>query len=579
MQVVRGSQPQVKGLVTPPGNGTGRQARLGTLLLERGLVTPEQLEAALEEQRRTGELLGRILVERGYVSKQALGEALATQRGQPYLDLAEAPVDDELVRSLPEWVVAQHRVVPVARIGEEILVGMVDPGDVEAMDLVATHLGGRVRPALITEADFDWAYSRFFGACHRAEHTLQSVPEDGAGPPQMAVAVVEAAEQAPAVGLLNSLLGDAIRAGATDVHLEPDADHVGVRFRVDGVLQERLQVPHAVAAALVSRVKVLANMDIGERVRPQDGRLLLTFGGREYDARVATVGTAFGERLTLRLLNTRQVLLGFDRLGLEPDQREALERVLRRPHGMVLVTGPTGSGKTTTLYAALSHINDRSRNIMTVEDPVEYRLPGITQIPVRERMGVTFEVGLRSILRHDPDVIMVGEIRDRPTASLAVHAALTGHLVLTTLHTNDAASALVRLVDLGVEPYLLTSAVVAVIGQRLMRLLCRRCRRPAALRSEDRKLLAVGPESRPVYEPVGCPECTGTGYRGRTGVFEVLLVDSAVRKLVLGRAPATAIEEVARGAGMRTLQESAARKVLAGLTSVAELRRVVAAGE
>ncbi len=575
MDALREGQAQLRWLVTPTGNG--KPARLGTLLLEKGLITPDQLEAALAEQRRTGDLLGRILVERGYVSKQALGEALASQRGQPYLNLTEAPIDEQLVRSLPEWVVAQYRVMPVATVGDEVLVGMVDPGDVEAMDLVASHLGHRVRPAFITEADFDWAYSRFFGARHRAEEAAGGVEaEEAAGPAQPSVAVVDAPEAAPAVRLLNSVLGDAIRAGATDVHFEPEADDVGVRFRVDGILQERLRLPHAVASAVVSRVKVLADMDIGERVRPQDGRLVLSFGGREYDVRVATVGSAFGERLTLRLLNTRQVLLGFDRLGLEADQQRLLERLLRRPHGMVLVTGPTGSGKTTTLYAALNHINDRSRNIMTVEDPVEYRLPGITQIPVREKMGVTFEAGLRSILRHDPDVIMVGEVRDRATASMAVHAALTGHLVLTTLHTNDAASSLVRLVDLGVEPYLLASTVVAAVGQRLVRLLCRRCKRPTELDPEDRGLLGVTEEPAVVYGSAGCSECAGTGYRGRTGVFEILVVDAAVRDLLLQRSPAAAIAQAARQAGMRTLRESAARKVLAGLTSVAEFRRVLA---
>jgi type IV pilus assembly protein PilB len=576
MQVLRRQhEGELKNLVTAPGNG--KRAPLGALLLERGLITPEQLDAALAEQRRTGELLGRILVERGYLSKQALGEALAAQKGQPYLNLTEVPVDEALVRALPEWVVAQYRVVPVARAGDEVVVGMVDPTDVEAMDVAAAHLGSRVRPAFITEADFDWAYSRFFGADHRAAQALEAVPTDGAAPAGPApVAVVEAAEDAPAVQLLNSLLGDAIRAGATDLHFEPESEDVGVRFRVDGVLRERVRVPHAVAAGIVSRVKVLAGMDIGERVRPQDGRLLLTFGGREYDVRVATVGSAFGERMTLRLLNTRQVLLGFDRLGLDPDQRRTLERLLHRPHGMVLVTGPTGSGKTTTLYAALSYINDRSRNIMTVEDPVEYRLPGITQIPVRERMGVTFEAGLRAILRHDPDVIMVGEVRDRGTASMAVHAALTGHLVLTTLHTNDAASALVRLVDLGVEPYLLASAVAAVVGQRLVRVLCRRCRQAEEADSETRHLLGVRDGRAVVYRPVGCAECGRTGYRGRTGVFEILEVDARIQELVLRRSPAAALAEAARAAGMRPLRESAARKVLQGITSPEEFRRVVA---
>jgi type IV pilus assembly protein PilB len=562
----------------PGGNardGAGA-APLGTLLVQQGLLTPEQLEAALAEQQRTGELLGRILVERGYVSKQALGEALASQRGYEYLNLTETALDDSLVRSLPEWVVSQYRVVPVRRVGDEVVVGMLDPRDVEAMDVVAAHLGGRVRPFFITEADFDWALVRFFGAERRAgEAAREMVPEASpvsSGP----LAVEEAGADAPAVRLLNSVLGDAIRSGATDVHFEPGADDVGVRFRVDGVLRERLRLAHAVASAVVSRVKVLAGMDIGERVRPQDGRMVLSLAGREYDVRVATVGASLGERMTLRLLNTRQVLLGFDRLGLHAEQRRLLEELLERPHGIILVTGPTGSGKTTTLYAALSHINDGARNILTVEDPVEYRLPGITQIPVREKMGITFGAGLRAVLRHDPDVIMVGEIRDRETAALAVHAALTGHLVLSTLHTNNAASALVRLVDLGIEPFLLASAVVAVVGQRLVRVLCRGCRKPEAITPEARRLLGVGDGPATLYRACGCQECMSTGYRGRTGVFEVLVVDDRVRELVVRRSPASAVAEAARASGARSLRENAARRVLDGTTSLEEFRRLVA---
>jgi len=330
---------------------------------------------------------------------------------------------------------------------------------------------------------------------------------------------------------------------------------------------------------MVSRVKVLAGMDIGERVRPQDGRMVISLDGREYDVRVATIGCAFGERMTLRLLNTRQVLLGLDALGLYPQQKRLLESLLRRPHGMILVTGPTGSGKTTTLYAALSSINDGTRNIITVEDPVEYRLEGITQIPVREKMGVTFEAGLRAVLRHDPDVVMVGEIRDRETAALAVHAALTGHLVLSTLHTNNPAAALVRLIDLGVEPFLLASAVTAILGQRLVRVLCRNCRRPEPVTPEAGALLGAAPGRHTVYRPVGCAECRDTGYRGRTGVFEILVPDDRIRDLVVRRSPASAITEAAREAGAASLREVAARKVLDGTTSLEEFWRVMTAEE
>ncbi|MER3455543.1 MAG: type II secretion system protein GspE [candidate division GAL15 bacterium] len=573
--MVPAGQGKLETLVTPPRKG--KSARLGELLLERGLLTAEQLEDALAEQRRTGELLGRILVERGYVSKQALGEVLATQKGYEYVSLPEASLDEGLAHALPEWVIAQYRVIPLSRSQDEVVLGMVDPGNVEAMDVAAAHFRGQVRPVLITEADFDWVFTQMFGARHRA---AQAVPDLSAQPdirPGAAVSLDEGGEETPLKRLFNSLLADAIRSGATDIHVEMGPEDAAVRFRVDGLLREMVRLPHGLASALISRVKVLSGMDIGERVRPQDGRLVLTYGGREYDARVATVGAAFGERLTVRLLNTRQVLLGLDRLGLEPEQQKLLAGLLLRPYGMVLVTGPTGSGKTTTLYAALSWINDGTRNIVTVEDPVEYRMAGITQIPVREKMGVTFEVGLRALLRHDPDVIMVGEIRDPATASLAVHAALAGHLVLTTLHTNDAPSALVRLVDMGVEPFLLASAVAGVVGQRLVRVLCRACRRAGTPDPEARKLLG-SQDGTVVYRPVGCPECAHTGYRGRVGVFEVLLVDEPVRERVLQRSASAAIAQAARDAGMQTLWESAVHKVLGGWTSVDELRRLGAKG-
>jgi type II secretory ATPase GspE/PulE/Tfp pilus assembly ATPase PilB-like protein len=327
---------------------------------------------------------------------------------------------------------------------------------------------------------------------------------------------------------------------------------------------------------VTSRLKVLAGIDIAERTRPQDGRILVSIENREYDLRIATVGAAFGARVALRLLSNRQVLVGLERLGLFPKQEETLQSLLGRQHGMILVTGPTGSGKTTTLYASLSHINDRVRNIMTIEDPIEYRLPGITQIPVREKSGITFGVGLRAILRQDPDVVMVGEIRDPETASIAVHAALTGHLVLTTLHTNNAAGALVRLLDMGVESYLLTSSVLAVVGQRLIRVLCTACKGQYQARDIDLRILGL-----PIDTPLklsagsGCPECANLCYKGRTGAFEVMVMTDTVRELVLQRKPASAISEAAVADGMQTLRGAIIRKVLDGVTSIEELQRLM----
>jgi type IV pilus assembly protein PilB len=561
----------------PHYSAAPRRQMLGHMLVDAGLITEDQLKEALAEQSQTGERLGRILMDRGYVSKQTLGQMLEVQRGVPYVNLSTYAIDEALVRALPEWVVVQHKVLPLARVRREIHLAMLDPTDVLAIDTVARHLNGRVRPFLTTERDFDWAVTKFFEVGRRVgEHLAEVAPEDKAAEPSAAVAVTDATDAPPLVRVATSILTDAVRIGATDIHIEPDVDDARVRVRVDGLLVDKAVLPHTVAAAVVSRLKVLGGLDIAERLRPQDGRILISIEGREYDLRLATVGTAFGERAAIRLLNTQQVLLGLERLGLFPEQQQTLERLLARPHGMVLVTGPTGSGKTTTLYAAIRHINQATRNIMTIEDPVEYRLAGITQIPVREKAGITFDVGLRAILRQDPDVVMVGEIRDPQTASIAIQAALTGHLVLSTLHTSSAAGALVRLLDMGVEPYLLTSSVLAVAGQRLIRMLCTACRKRYMARDEEQALLGLaGGERVTLYRAQGCVECGELGYKGRTGIFELLVIEDATRDLILNRRPVTAIMATAQAAGIRTLQASARQKVLDGVTSVEEWQRLM----
>lgn len=555
---------------------SGRK-RLGDMLVQSGLLSLEQLREALVEQERTGERLGQILIQRGYVSKQALGQMLQSQLGLQYVDLTTYPIDEQLVRSLPNWVVLQHKVIPLSRVNQEIHLAMLDPTDVVGMDTVGRLLGGRVRPFLIVETDFDWALTTFFGLGRKVDESLLGVSqEDLAQRESEAVAVTDSTDEVPIVRVLNSILDEAIRTGATDVHIEPDIESARVRFRVDGFLYEKTALPSAVAAAVASRLKVLAGLDIAERWRPQDGRILVELNDREYDLRIATMGTAFGERAAIRLLNTRQVLLGLERLGLFPEQQERLSQLLARPYGMILATGPTGSGKTTTLYASISHINERTRNIMTVEDPVEYRLPGITQIPVREKAGITFEVGLRGILRQDPDVVVVGEARDAQTASIAVHAALTGHLVLTSFHTSSAAGTLIRLIDMGIEPFLLTSSVLAVVAQRLVRVLCGTCKRPYQASEEEMAILRLHADTpATLFSAQGCPECSNLGYKGRTGVFEILVMIDDVRKTVLERKPTGAIVEAAQAGGMHTLREATVRRVLEGMTSIEEYERIV----
>jgi len=557
-----------------------RSQLLGEMLVETGAITEAQLREALTEQERTGERLGRILVERGYISRQALGEMLEAQRGIPYVNLGTYPIDEHLLRSLPEWIVQQHKVLPIARIGDEIHLAMLDPSDVVAMDTVGQFLGGHPKPFLITEGDLDWALTKFFDVGRKVDQSVLEVdPGELENRTRAPVTMTESPDAPPVVRVLNSIIHDAVRVGATDVHIEPGVEKARVRVRVDGLLYDKAVLPWGVAEQVGSRLKVLAGMDIAERMLPQDGRVLLDVEGRGYDLRIATVGTAFGERVAIRLLNPQQVLLGLDRLGLFPEQEVVLKDLLGRPHGMILVTGPTGSGKTTTLYASLNHANEHTRNIMTVEDPVEYRMSGITQIPVREKAGITFERGLRAILRQDPDVVMVGEIRDPQTASVAIQAALTGHLVLSTLHTNNAAGALVRLLDMGSQPYLLTSSVLAVVGQRLVRVLCTACKRPYQVRREaDLQILgAPADQEITLFGPGRCPECDNLGYKGRTGVFEIMVIDDPIRELVLQRKPANTIMEAAQAAGMRTLRDSAVRKVRGGVTSIEELQRLILA--
>ncbi|MDR7523499.1 MAG: ATPase, T2SS/T4P/T4SS family [Armatimonadota bacterium] len=556
------------------------QKRLGQMLLETELLTPQQLEEALADQAKTGERLGQILIKRGFITKQALGETLGAQRGAPYVNLAATSIDEEVLGLVPLSVITELRAVPFARVGREVHVAMTDPSDVVAIDRISALVRARVRPFFTTERDFEWLLSTRFDVTRAVTERLEETGEVADALPEVtAVAASESPSDPPVVRLVDSLIQGALRDGATDIHIEPQADGTAVRYRIDGILYDKARLSRAVAAAVTSRIKALAGLDIAERIRPQDGRLLYEVGGREHDLRIATVGASFGERITVRVLDKSRVLLGLERLGLLPDQEALLDRLLARPYGMILVTGPTGSGKTTTLYGCLSRLNERSRNIMTIEDPVEYHLEGITQIAVRSKMAVSFATGLRAIIRQDPDVIMVGEVRDAETAQIAVQAALTGHLVLSTLHTNDASGAVVRLIDMGIEPYLITSTLLAAVGQRLVRTLCPTCRRSYSATPDELRVLNLA-AAFPVtlWKPTGCAECADIGYRGRTGVFEIMPVTDQTRELILQRRPASTIRDAAERAGMRTMRQAGIAKILEGITSVEEVRRVVLGG-
>ncbi|MDQ7843049.1 MAG: ATPase, T2SS/T4P/T4SS family [Armatimonadota bacterium] len=547
--------------------------RIGDILVESGVITPQQLQDALRRQQETRDRLGRILVEMRVATEAQIAQALARQLGLPLVSLTATRVDPALLRLIPESLARKRRVVPVALEGDSLVVALADPLDVFALDDVGIAARRPVKAVVALESDIAAAIDRWYGMGAAAQAAL-----DGAAAPAEAEPAADEAEDAPIVRLVNMLLTQAVKDRASDVHIEPEPEEVRVRFRVDGVLQTVMKVPKGVHPALLSRLKVLARLNIAERRAPQDGAFQWSVDGREIDVRLATIPTVLGERASLRLLDKSRGLRSLAELGMDEAVRRRYEALARQPYGIILVSGPTGSGKTTTLVSTLALINAADKNIITIEDPVEYQLPGVSHIQVNPRAGLTFATGLRSIVRHDPDVIMIGEIRDVETADIAIHAALTGHLVLTTIHTNDAASALARLVDMGIETFLIASAVNGVASQRLVRTLCPHCRRPIDPPPEILVWLrsALGDElpAPSFHQAAGCARCRQTGYQGRTGIFEVLVMTDAVRNLVLARASAADIAEAARAERMRSMRADGLLKALRGMTTVEEVLRV-----
>src|SRR6266849_2217794 len=557
--------------VSPMATSRARPAkstkRLGELLLDGGVIGETQLTEALEEQKRTGKRLAQIFIERGLMAKGEAGRWLALQQGYEYVNLTSEPIDVNIAQLLPEPFVRRLMALPIRQEGKDLIVAMADPSDILAIDEVARATGLRVQTVFTTETDLEWAIEQLF------ENVNGSGNGDGL---EDGVLVLGNEQSAPVIQMVDSILSGAIASRTTDIHLEPHLQSARVRFRIDGMLYDKASLPRLMYAAVVSRVKILSSLDIAEHSKPQDGRITMRVRDHEFDVRVGITSTAFGERVVMRLLDKSNILLGLNRLGIPADQEQIIQSLIRKPHGMILVTGPTGSGKTTTLYAGLQSVNDPALNIITIEDPVEYYLEGISQIPVRPRAGVTFATGLRSILRQDPDVVMVGEIRDAETAKISVHAALTGHLVFSTLHTNDAAGSVVRLVDMGIEPYFITSSLIASIGQRLMRRLCPKCKQPYGLAKDLMTELDLPSDhTAPIYKPVGCQDCDHTGYRGRLCVMEIFRMNDNIRDLVLAHKPATMLRDAAIESSMITIQQAAKSRVLDGTTSIEELRRVI----
>jgi len=555
---------------------------LDELLRQRGFITDAQLTEARHQASERGRSVGRILIELGFVTEAALVSILAEQLGLEFVDLQETHIDASAVALVPEGRARRHNCIPY-RFDENgrLLLAMVDPANVVAVDDIRAITGREVRAVVATKADVVAAINRNY----RLDRTAETLVEEAAAEVAEEQKTLEAqlasagAEDAPIIKLVNLLITQAINDRASDIHVEPGERDLRVRYRIDGVLHEVMNPPKSVQAGITSRLKIMADINIAERRIPQDGRISIVVQGKQIDIRMATLPTVHGEKIVMRLLDKSSVLLDLADLNFLPQNFDRYESSYRKPYGAILVTGPTGSGKSTTLYATLNILNRPHVNIITVEDPVEYRLPGVNQVQTNPKAGLTFASALRSILRSDPDICLIGEIRDRETAQIAIEAALTGHLVLSTLHTNDAPSALTRLVEMGIEPFLVASSLDCIVAQRLARKLCERCKE-AYLPTEDELIAARFPfdpkdDLPKLYRPVGCTACGNTGYRGRMAIHEVMTVTEEIERLVAENASAEDMGRVAREQGMLTLRDDGMEKVRAGSTSIEEVLRVV----
>jgi len=554
-----------------------KSKQLGQILIELGFITSEQLETALEEHRKTPKSLGRVLIDLGMIKEADLVRALAEQVGLEFVDLNEFPIDATSTVLLPEALSRRYRAIPIGERDGRLLVAMSDPANVYALDDIRTITGRDVQPVVATANDVEEAIQKFSGMDSQVE-AMASIAAESVD--ETTADLEEALEDAPIVKLVNAIMTQAVGDRASDVHLEPAEHNVRIRFRVDGVLHEPMPpAPKSIQGGLISRLKVMADLNIAERRVPQDGRISMKVGGRALDLRVATLPTVHGEKVVIRVLDKSNALLRLEDLGFLENAYDRFSDSFRKPYGAILVTGPTGSGKSTTMYSTLNILNEESKNIITVEDPVEYRLAGVNQMQVNPKAGLTFASALRSILRADPDIVLIGEIRDKETATIAIEAALTGHLVLSSLHTNDAPSAISRLVEMDVETFLVASAIDAVVAQRLARKLCERCR--VVYQPEQVELEAAGfpewlwPEIPQLFKAQGCPACSNTGYRGRIGLYEVMQMSEEIERLTVERASADAIRNVAVQQGMMTLRDDGLEKARMGITTLDEVARVV----
>jgi type IV pilus assembly protein PilB len=596
-----------------------RRLQIGQILIQKGLITEQQLNEALAMQKQTTQRIGELLVDLGHLDQRQLYEALAEQQGIPFVDMTRYSVDPAIAQLLDRGTAERHQSLPLARGDGTIKVAMAEPDNVIALDDLKMRLQVPVEPALAAPDALKQAITRAYESASGPASTAAAAPRRGAGGDATFSGLdigkltesirdsrslgmeedlaseteqrietdrlTDMTEEAPIIKITKLLIQRAIQERASDIHVEPMRKGVRIRYRIDGVLHEVLPLPRYVHAPLISRLKIMSEMNIAERRVPQDGRIHIRHGDHDYDLRVSSIPTTLGEKVVMRILDKSSVLIGLDKLGLVAAMQAELEKLIIQPNGMILSCGPTGSGKTTTQYSVLNKINSVERNIITIEDPVEYQLAGLSQVHVNRKAGLTFAIALKYFLRQDPDVIMVGEIRDLETSEIAIQAALTGHLVLSTLHTNDAPSTTTRLVDMGVEPFLISASVIGALAQRLARKICENCKEPYQPRRDQ--LLTFGfdpdlPENRETvfYHGVGCEACRHTGYYGRLGVFELLVMTPEIQEMIVRRASHQDIKEAAIAQGMVTLKQDAFAKVMRGITDVDEITRVVfTAGE
>lgn len=557
---------------------------LGRLLLDRGLITETRLEQALDEQRYTGKLLGRTLVELGFVKEEDILKTLGVQAGIEFVDLSKTNIPHDVLQKISPTIVKIYRIMPVAFEGDTLTIAMSDPLNVNVSDDLRFMLGFNIKGVIALEGDITEAIRKHYGESGESinellgeiEKTVPIVQIEEEEDVTDVVVLQELASQPPVVKLLNLILLQAVKDRASDIHFEPFEDKYMVRYRVDGILYDITNPPRNLALAVSSRIKVMSNLDIAERRLPQDGRIMISVEGKNIDLRVSTLPTVFGESVVMRVLDKDVVSLSLDQVGMSEEIKREVRRIIEKPNGIILATGPTGCGKTTTLYSCLREINKIDYKIITTEDPVEYDIPGIIQVSIKPKITLNFATCLRHILRQDPDIIMVGEIRDTETAQIAIQASLTGHLVMSTLHTNDAPGSITRLVNMGVEPFLIVSTLEAVIAQRLIRVICKNCREryyPDQKMLEEINLTKEELKDMVFYRGKGCSQCNKNGYKGRTGIYELLTVTENVKPLIMEKAQTSVLREAARKAGMTTLREDGLKKVREGITTIEEIVR------